>query len=496
MKTQLLTVVLLILAIATTEAFAQNRDSVPNPASHEHPLFKKFKFLDKIPVNRSALKTQSDLFQLDQIVREIKISEDDWFPYRKIDHVYQDGNRVETRYSFSDTGDDWMVEDKELYSYENGRVATITSQSMYDDDLINEYRLLLTYQQSGGSTYIQRVIEQYWNSSEEEWGDEHRITINVEAGRITEALFEDWDGDEWGIVERALYEESGGDLVELLQYYDGFSSTFENEERIVYSNITASELYDLLLLLTDYIDDDSGVFFIERYPDYVLYDWIDDGNGGEWVPAERQITTSSSEFYNGATSAIKISYEYYDFDDEWLNDGQNLIGYDSGRVVSAAFFAEDFFSENPEFIMLSRDDFMYDSNDLLEQILAYRNDSSSFFKSDDEMQLYGRSTLTWSGAATTTEPGSTAPLVFRLNAAYPNPFNPSTVVPYQLAAPSNVTIRVYDMLGRNVATLVDEFKAEGSHTVRFDASGLSSGVYLIRLDASGTQQTRSVTLLK
>jgi hypothetical protein len=65
-----------------------------------------------------------------------------------------------------------------------------------------------------------------------------------------------------------------------------------------------------------------------------------------------------------------------------------------------------------------------------------------------------------------------------------------------MATASDVNIQVFDMLGRNVATLVDEFRPAGEHTVRFDGSGLSSGVYMIKMVSPGLQQTRSVTLLK
>jgi len=114
---------------------------------------------------------------------------------------------------------------------------------------------------------------------------------------------------------------------------------------------------------------------------------------------------------------------------------------------------------------------------------------------NDELPVVGRVLLTWGDVTTSVEP-VTNPVSFRLNQAYPNPFNPSTVIPFQMGAASVVKIQVFDMLGRNVATLVDDVMPAGNHTVRFDGSGLSSGVYMVRMVASGLQQTRSVTLIK
>ncbi len=72
---------------------------------------------------------------------------------------------------------------------------------------------------------------------------------------------------------------------------------------------------------------------------------------------------------------------------------------------------------------------------------------------------------------------------FRLGQNYPNPFNPSTVIPYELPAASHVTLAVYDLLGRQVATLVDGVVDAGSRHVVFGNRDLSTGVYIYRLHA-------------
>jgi hypothetical protein len=91
---------------------------------------------------------------------------------------------------------------------------------------------------------------------------------------------------------------------------------------------------------------------------------------------------------------------------------------------------------------------------------------------------------------------SSMPSEFRLEQNYPNPFNPNTVISYQLSAVSNVSLKVYDILGREIRTLVDGIQKAGEHTINFNASSLSSGVYFYRLTAGQLVSQRTMVLIK
>ncbi len=85
---------------------------------------------------------------------------------------------------------------------------------------------------------------------------------------------------------------------------------------------------------------------------------------------------------------------------------------------------------------------------------------------------------------------------FNLEQNYPNPFNPATVISYQLPINSHVSLKVYDVIGREVGTLVNEVKEAGYYSARFDASSYSAGVYFYQLHSQNFTQTKKMILLK
>jgi hypothetical protein len=85
---------------------------------------------------------------------------------------------------------------------------------------------------------------------------------------------------------------------------------------------------------------------------------------------------------------------------------------------------------------------------------------------------------------------------YQLMQNYPNPFNPETKISYSIPNPEFVTLKVYDMLGKEVQTLVNEFQSAKTYSVSFDASDLSSGVYLYKLQAGDFFDSKKMILIK
>jgi hypothetical protein len=124
----------------------------------------------------------------------------------------------------------------------------------------------------------------------------------------------------------------------------------------------------------------------------------------------------------------------------------------------------------------------------------------SFFKSDPTANSWFLKSATTSVEAV----GENLPPRVRLEQNYPNPFNPNTAIRFQLLAPSEaeksafsfVTLRIFDVLGKEVATLVNDMRVAGTYTVQWDASKMPSGVYFCRLQTGAAVQTGKMLLAK
>ena len=94
------------------------------------------------------------------------------------------------------------------------------------------------------------------------------------------------------------------------------------------------------------------------------------------------------------------------------------------------------------------------------------------------------------------EETASIPTQFILYQNFPNPFNPSTTISWQSPVAGYQTLNVYDILGNEVATLVNEYRNAGSYEIDFDASSLSSGIYFYKLNAGSFIQTKKMVLIK
>ncbi len=252
---------------------------------------------------------------------------------------------------------------------------------------------------------------------------------------------------------------------------------------------------------------------LPAYAEPVIRWDIDDD--GRWYGAGN--TTLEIDVENGNFSRVQ-TWEASDEArrlDERLNDktdgvGQglwddngNYLSEFGGRVLRSSQINLDVTPKNNGYVIemaiprSERANLLLEDGDRLGYHINYENvfdDGTGANTYDQWSYVY----LTLSGLKATDveETGDQIVHSFGLEQNYPNPFNPTTTINYSVGQPGDVTLKVYNMLGREVATLVDEHKTAGAYKVQFDARHLSSGVYFYRLQAGSQSKVQKMTLIK
>lgn len=191
------------------------------------------------------------------------------------------------------------------------------------------------------------------------------------------------------------------------------------------------------------------------------------------------------QFFNPALASLR-SFEWFDgyndLDDSlwvWLTYGAIDPLYNSGIDGSVAIFGQA-----PVAIASG------DSVEFFFGIAVGDNESDMLANMQDARQKYEE----FFTGISLQDPA--VPANFELGQNYPNPFNPSTRIDFQLAEKRNVSLKVYNLLGEAVATLVNENLAPGRYTYEFSANNLPSGLYFYTLSAGDFRETRKMMLLK
>ena len=170
---------------------------------------------------------------------------------------------------------------------------------------------------------------------------------------------------------------------------------------------------------------------------------------------------------------------------EWLHGILLSIPFDNSRTEQYPVLSPFFESMGVPFIYEGFYIYQYDA---IPGVSLFNQNSSSV-----ETAWYYHSFLY---LGTSVDDDLISDMDFYLAQNYPNPFNPSTIIRYQIPDAGFVTLVVYDVLGREIATLVDEYRNAGSYEIEFGAAGLSSGIYIYTLKSGSFFKTRKMSVLK
>lgn len=322
--------------------------------------------------------------------------------------------------------------------------------------------------------YLGDIIK--WTES---WGHVHFVEIQ-DSGLVWR-----YDDDEWGITYNPLLSlRPDTDLFPPI-----IADVFEDSKFAFCLNETSV-----------YLDPDSlygAVDIIARIGDYVAYSaWVQPAfKTYYWV---KKMPQGDIAFPRTLGQILNHSYDFY----------QSVLLEPYATVI----YKRDELLVPPDYMNTQRDYYHILTNnngdslvELSEKELAFHTmdypdgDYRLFVEAGDE---YGNSTVDSmdvkfrNGLVSIPEQSEGKPVDFAISQNCPNPFNPMTKICYTMPRIDFVTLKAYDILGREVRTLVNEIQGAGAHSIVFHAGDLSSGVYLYRLQIGSFAETRKMVLLK
>jgi len=241
----------------------------------------------------------------------------------------------------------------------------------------------------------------------------------------------------------------------------------------------------------------ENTFFLPMYqtiafPRYSIrtYQWtLDPKRFG--IPDKDGIQTLIGDYFTGLIDTTYITCEKY-------LGGQLYVNFPT-RNDSLLSSLRD--SLNVE--VLERDDFYNNSITELWQINGFNLDTTySLLSRDNRIYIvdFNRKIMYDSITVTSVNELNEMPNSYKLSDAFPNPFNPSTKIRYVIPKAGNVQIKVFDILGREIAALIDEFKPAGNYEIEFNTSSINgelpSGIYFYRMKSGSYSETKKLMLLK
>lgn len=291
----------------------------------------------------------------------------------------------------------------------------------------------------------------------------HVIATGLNNATVIRAVDFDGDGDwdllssEWSTAGAITWYENNGD------------------ENFTPADIMTGPNGFFALQIAD-VDDDGDIDLISTTPNTDEISWHE--NDGNLSFTTHTITTDADSVVwvdtadlDGDGDIDVISASQNDDKVAWYeNDGDQ--SFTTHVITTDADFVQKVFAAD------------VDSDGDIDVLSASAN--------DNKIAWYENSLITTSVEAE----GVTTPAEFSLLQNYPNPFNPTTTIAFSLPQSSFITLKVYNLLGSQVATLLEAYKPAGQHTVSFDASALASGLYYYTLTAGDFKQSRKMLLLR
>ena len=339
---------------------------------------------------------------------------------------------------------DWADTTKYIYNYDSsGRGIKIICQILQNNAWMNYARDTTTYDMNGHP--VEDVIQIWQNNT---WVNDDRYTYTYDAnGRLTKYFEEDWVPNYWIYISRdtIAYDMNGRETEDVYQY-------------LVSDPFGASGWVTISRHAFTY--DANGRLTIDVYQFWINHAW------SNW--------SRDTIAYNMNGRPADDVFQIWQYN-AWVNNDRYTFTYDAnGRVTE--YVEQNWIDEIEGWVSFSRDTIAYDPNGRATEDIYQLVQNGTWVNNKRYLYTYQ---LVITGITQEAE----RPLKFDLSNNYPNPFNPSTKIVYTLSSASTVTLKIYDVVGKEVITLINGEEETGKHEIVVDGSTLPSGLYFYQLTA-------------
>jgi|GEM_PF-3237480 len=362
----------------------------------------------------------------------------------------------------------WQNVDRYTVTYDAGGFPLVYLYELwYEGNWLNTYRFTITYSAPG---IIETYLREEWSAGA--WRNFVRDRYTSDAvGNILTSVSEEWYNEQWNMEDSIAY------------VYDAHSNLMQRiitkRRGDVWVNVERkTRMYDsndrVLTELIEHWKSNQWTNVSRKTYNYFLKGGLqsmlnESWSVDHWTNVTR--TTCDEDMYGNRQLYLNESWT----NGAWKNSTRTVYKYDNGKFVSGTY--ERCFDD----VWIPGDAY----------ISVYRNGIVV-------RQFYGHHLIISASTVPTNveENFGSQPKKFSLLQNYPNPFNPTTEIRYQIPEASRISLKVYDLLGKEVAVLIDGVKEAGSHIFSFNAAELPSGVYFYILRSDNTVATKKMLLLK
>lgn len=365
----------------------------------------------------------------------------------------------------------WVNDQRTVYTYDaNNQAVDMTTQIWQSNAWVNSSRTLYTYTASGYET-----TNQNWSGA---WVNQSKITYVLDASkRITEMTIQTWTAGAWVNQMKMTYTYNANGTVKEITGQMWVGGIWMSMSKTVYTynpDGTLSEALSQTWAGTSWINSARTTYTYSGGHNILT---LTQTWQGSWV------NNSQTQYtYVGDLLTEFVSQNWSG--SAWVNVTRMANTYNAKRLLSETLMQN---WQVDKWVNSRKNTSQYDANDNTTEVVTQEWVGSAWVN---------KSKTTYSYKRVTQVNDNIEPTTFDLLQNYPNPFNPSTTIEFTLPVGGFTTLKVHDILGREVGKLVSKDLEAGRHIVTFNAASLPSGVYYYTLRSGKYISTKSLLLTK